>query len=98
MPGLAPIGDAGTGHHRPGRSTHHPRRPDYSAQRLTLSSAGLDAAAFGRAVRAHWRIENSMHWVLDVGFDKDRARNRCGKGPENLAILRKLALIVLRGA
>jgi predicted transposase YbfD/YdcC len=37
-----------------------------------------------------------LHWVLDVGFDEDRARNRKDHGPENLAILRKLAVILHR--
>jgi predicted transposase YbfD/YdcC len=46
--------------------------------------------------RAHWGIENGLHWVLDVVFDEDRARNRKDHGPENLAILRKLALNILR--
>jgi predicted transposase YbfD/YdcC len=46
--------------------------------------------------RAHWSIENQLHWVLDVVFDEDRARNRKDHGPENLAILRKLALNMLR--
>jgi predicted transposase YbfD/YdcC len=46
--------------------------------------------------RAHWSIENQLHWVLDVVFDEDRARNRKDYGPENLAILRKLALNILR--
>jgi len=49
-------------------------------------------------VRAHWRIENALHWVLDTGFDQDRARNRRDHRPENLATLRKLALNVLRSA
>lgn len=47
-------------------------------------------------VRAHWTIENQLHWVLDVVFDEDRARNRKDHGPENLAILRKIALNLLR--
>jgi len=46
--------------------------------------------------RAHWGIENGLHWVLDVVFDEDRARNRKDNGPKNLAILRKLALNILR--
>lgn len=46
--------------------------------------------------RAHWGIENRLHWVLDVAFNEDRARNRKDNGPENLAILRKLALNILR--
>lgn len=67
-------------------------------RRFYLSSVAMDAARFAAAVRAHWRIENSLHWVLDVTFDEDRARNRCDHGPENLTILRKLALNVLRKA
>ena len=47
-------------------------------------------------VRAHWTIENQLHWVLDVVFDEDRARNRKDNGPENLATLRKIALNLLR--
>jgi predicted transposase YbfD/YdcC len=46
--------------------------------------------------RSHWGIENQLHWVLDVVFDEDGARNRKDNGPENLAILRKLALNMLR--
>jgi predicted transposase YbfD/YdcC len=46
--------------------------------------------------RSHWTIENQLHWVLDVVFDEDRARNRKDNGPENLAILRKLALNLVR--
>jgi predicted transposase YbfD/YdcC len=46
--------------------------------------------------RSHWGIENQLHWILDVVFDEDRARNRKDNGPENLAIFRKLALNLLR--
>jgi predicted transposase YbfD/YdcC len=67
-------------------------------RRLYLSSTAMGAVTFAAAVRAHWRIENCLHWVLDVGFDEDRARNRCDHGPKNLTILRKLALNVLRSA
>jgi len=67
-------------------------------RRYYLSSAPLTAKRFAQAVRAHWRIENSLHWVLDESFDEDRARNRVGNGPDNLAVLRKLALNLLRTA
>lgn len=66
--------------------------------RYYLSSARLSPEAFARAVRTHWAIENSLHWVLDVTFDEDRARNRADNGPENLAILRRLSLNLLRTA
>jgi predicted transposase YbfD/YdcC len=47
-------------------------------------------------VRNHWRIENNLHWVLDVRFREDEARNRKDHGPANLATIRRLSLNVLR--
>ncbi len=64
--------------------------------RYYLSSARLTPERFAKAVRSHWAIENSLHWVLDVTFDEDAARNRADNGPENLAILRRLAINVLQ--
>lgn len=49
-----------------------------------------------RVVRAHWTIENSQHWVLDVVLHEDRARSRKDHAPENLAVLRRLALNAMR--
>jgi predicted transposase YbfD/YdcC len=66
--------------------------------RYYLSSAPLTPQRFANAVRSHWAIENSLHWVLDVTFDEDAARNRADNGPENLAILRRLTLNLLRTA
>ncbi len=43
-------------------------------------------------MRAHWGIENGLHWVLDVTMNEDGLRNRKDHGPENLALLRRLAL------
>jgi len=90
MPGLATLGMVESTVTRDGKTS--------TERRFYLSSASLDTMAFAAAVRAHWRIENCLHWVLDVGFDEDRARNRKDHGPENLTILRKLALNVLRSA
>jgi predicted transposase YbfD/YdcC len=90
MPGLAMIGMVEATVTRGGETT--------TIRRFYLSSTAMGAVTFAAAVRAHWRIENCLHWVLDVGFDEDRARNRCDHGPENLTILRKLALNVLRSA
>jgi predicted transposase YbfD/YdcC len=67
-------------------------------RRFYVSSARLTPEAFAKAVRAHWSIENSLHWVLDMAVDEDRARTRKDNGPENLTILRKLALNVLQSA
>jgi predicted transposase YbfD/YdcC len=49
-----------------------------------------------RIVRAHWTIENGQHWVLDVVMDEDRARSRKDNAAENIALLRRLALNLLR--
>jgi predicted transposase YbfD/YdcC len=68
------------------------------SRRYYLSSARLSAPRFAQAARAHWGIENSVHWVLDTAFDEDRARNRKDHGAENLAVIRKLALNVLKRA
>ena len=48
------------------------------------------------AVRSHWGIENELHWTLDIAFDEDRCRVRKDHGPENLAVLRHLALNLLK--
>ena len=64
--------------------------------RYYLLSAQPDAERFGRIVRAHWAIENSLHWVLDVSMDEDRARNRKGNGAACLAVVRRLALNIAR--
>jgi predicted transposase YbfD/YdcC len=49
-----------------------------------------------RAIRCHWGIENSLHWVLDVTFQEDQSRIRQGHGPENIGLLRRLALNLLK--
>ena len=67
-------------------------------RRYCLSSARLDAASFARAVRGHWGIENRLHWALDVVFKDDLARLRTGYGPENMAVVRHMAMNLLRQA
>lgn len=57
-----------------------------------LLSTALSPARFGEVVRAHWGIENSLHWVLDVTMNEDQNRSRNGHGPQNLALLRRWAL------
>ena len=64
--------------------------------RYYLSSATLDASAFLNGTRHHWSIENSLHWVLDVAFREDEARIRKGYGAENFAVLRHIALNLLK--
>ena len=62
-----------------------------------LSSLPADATQLNRVIRSHWGVENRLHWVLDLAFDEDRSRLRADHAPENLAILRHLALDLLRG-
>ena len=71
-------------------------KPDESNTRYFLLSRPMSAGKLLQTVRAHWTIENQLHWVLDVAFDEDGARNRKDNGPQNIALLRKLALNLLR--
>jgi predicted transposase YbfD/YdcC len=64
--------------------------------RYYLSSLDGDAAEALRVTRTHWSIENSMNWVLDVAFREDDSRVRIDHGPENLGILRRIALNLLK--
>jgi predicted transposase YbfD/YdcC len=64
--------------------------------RYFLLSKAFSPTRLLTITRSHWGIENQLHWVLDVVFDEDRARNRKDNGPQNIALLRKLALNLLR--
>ena len=61
-----------------------------------LMSVAMDAKRFGEAVRGHWGIENSAHWVLDVTFNEDQCRRRKDHSDENFALMRRLAMNLLR--
>jgi predicted transposase YbfD/YdcC len=65
-------------------------------RRYFISSLGADAKQALRAVRGHWEVENSLHWVLDVAFREDACRTRTGHAPENLATLRHIAVNLLK--
>lgn len=64
--------------------------------RFYISSADFTAEAAAIAIRAHWAIENSLHWVLDVVFGDDQARLRTGHGAKNMAIVRHFAINLVR--
>jgi predicted transposase YbfD/YdcC len=64
--------------------------------RYYISSLPPDVDRLAKAIRGHWSIENSLHWVLDVVFDEDRSRVRTGESPENVAILRHMAINLLK--
>lgn len=67
-----------------------------TASRYYLGSATLSAGQFARAVRAHWGIENRLHWVMDVVFHDDLMRLRTDHGPANMATIRHAALNLIR--
>jgi len=74
-----------------------PGRGEVTAEiRHYLSSAELPPAALAAAIRNHWRIENGLHWVLDVTFREDASRVRERNAARNLALLRKVALNLAR--
>lgn len=64
--------------------------------RYFISSLANDARQILAAKRAHWGIENKLHWLLDVAFREDDSRVRQGNAPENLAVLRHIALNLLK--
>jgi predicted transposase YbfD/YdcC len=90
FPGLAAIALVEAEVERGGKTT--------LARRYYLSSALLDAPTFARAVRAHWGVENRLHWVMDVVFHDDLARLRTGHGPENMAIIKHMAMNLVQQA
>jgi predicted transposase YbfD/YdcC len=64
--------------------------------RYFISSRFLSGKRFAQAVRGHWGIENSLHWVLDVTFDEDQSRTRERRMADNLSWLRRFAISLLK--
>ena len=87
-PGLAAVG----------KITAKRQQGDHSGvkTRYYLLSQAFQPEQFNAIVREHWGIENRLHWMLDVVFNEDQSRNRKGHCPENLALMRKLALNLAR--
>jgi predicted transposase YbfD/YdcC len=67
-----------------------------SEVRYFISSLPADAQRLGAAVRGHWSVENNLHWVLDMTFAEDRSRARTDHAQENMGLLRRWALSVLK--
>ena len=86
--GLQTVGMVESERHLNGETTRE--------RRYYILSLANDARAFGTSVRAHWGIENLVHWVLDVAFREDMSRIRMDHGPANFALIRHIALNLLR--
>lgn len=87
-PGLAAIGKVYRTRETGGKTTQETA--------YYLLSSALSAERFAEVVRAHWGVENRLHWCLDVVMNEDQARARMDNAPENLAVLRHLALNIMR--
>lgn len=87
-PGLKSLGMVESIREVNGKTSHETR--------YYISSLDCCAQVFGDAVRSHWGIENSVHWILDIAFREDESRIRKGFGPENFAAIRHIALNLLK--
>jgi len=87
--GLKRVGMVESERRLPGQSTSIERR-------YYLVSLDGDVQRFAQCVRSHWGIENQVHWVLDMAFNEDASRIRKDHAPANLAIIRHIALNLLR--
>jgi predicted transposase YbfD/YdcC len=74
----------------------HGKRAEKPVLRYYLLSKYMSAKQVLQIVRGHWGIENRLHWVLDVVFKEDAGRARKDNGPENLAVLRRCAINIIR--
>ncbi len=88
FPGLKMIGMVESETTRNGVVSHE--------RRYYLCSRVMPAETFAGVVRAHWGVENRLHWVLDVIFDEDQCRMRTGNGPQNMAIFNHIAMNLMR--
>ena len=90
FPGIAAVGRITS------RRRLRGQRADAPLVRYYVLSKYMSPTKLLRVTRSHWSIENQLHWVLDVHFSEDRNRARKDHAPENLALLRKLALNILQ--
>jgi predicted transposase YbfD/YdcC len=87
-PGLAAIGKVVRIRETPAKTT--------TETAYYLLSTPLSAERLNEVVRSHWGVENRLHWRLDIVMNEDQDRNRLGNGPENLAVLRHMAMNVMQ--
>ena len=71
-------------------------RNEQTSTRYFISSWSASARDFLQAIRDHWQVENGLHWVLDIAFREDESRIRKDHAPQNMALMRQLALNLLK--
>ena len=91
FPGIRAIGRITSRRRQLGAS-----KADRVAVRYFLLSKYLTPQQLLQTTRSHWSIENQLHWMLDVNFNEDACRARTDNAPENLAILHRLAINIIR--
>jgi len=89
FPAIAAVGRIDSWRANAGKTARH-------TIRYFLASRQLSARKLLEVVRAHWSIENNLHWVLDILFGEDACRSRKDHAAENLAVIRKLAINALQ--
>lgn len=80
------------------RTVHYKQsdKPSSKETAYFISSKPMSAKAYNRGIRAHWSIENSLHYVKDVTFGEDASLIRTGKAPANFSIIRNIAINLFR--
>jgi predicted transposase YbfD/YdcC len=84
------------GQDRHGPNRHRTRGKRERQKRYYISSVRLDAKLLANAVRPLWGIENRLHWVLDIVFQDHLARLRTGFEPQNMAVVKNIAMNLIR--
>jgi len=80
-----------------GRHEHAvPDMKQETAYYISSLPCTTDASEFNIGIRSHWAIENSLHWVKDVTFGEDSSRVRTGQAPENMSLMRNIAINAFR--
>ena len=78
------------------RSTRIIDGKETRAERFYITSKEMSAKEMLEATRKHWEVENNLHWVLDIAFYEDASQTKNENGSENFAILRRIALNILK--
>ena len=72
--------------------------PSIQMDRYDINNLERDAPVFANLIRRHWAIENCLHWMLDATFHEDSSLIYSGHAPENLSVVRKIAMTMLKKA